>query len=404
MPPVTTPGLTFGFGLGHGNPPTATTSTIPSMSTATNRSKRQRSVSPSASDDEVDHQQQQQAISAPDHAWTTPQQALPKRLRAGLSVGQTSPGRKLRQGSAPPSSNVATADVGRLLASLDKGSLLTVFSRLLTTDASLAERIRTLIPTPSLASVQASLDEALRVIRSASLNASEMRPEFAWGRLRVPVAEFTTTVTGFLPFFVDRHGEQHHQSGRLDSSPSSGSSFAMREVLHPSTTFSFLQLITERAQSIMSETPPTPENLSASLFSPDATNAVIVAHKSGTPKYILKMYQDALPAEKLTAVNPNVIVSQLVPTLLLHWADFVDAVSSSVNEEGRMFGADTVRGWLSAMEALASSKHGANNNPEKDEERACRASLFALGQRLHEQIGWLVGRHVGWRASPEMEF
>ncbi|MCO5588105.1 hypothetical protein L7F22_042060 [Adiantum nelumboides] len=431
MPPITTsplrgtngqpPAFSFGFGLhSHGaggssnnvhnntafaNPPMYATAT-----SSTSTTKRQRSVSPSEeSDDTMDAAQSTSA-----HTSSRSLQALPKRMRAGL--GNAS-GRKSRVSSSHsppasgPSNSQQSADVGKMLATLDKASLLTVFSRLLMADPSSAERIQGLIPTPTLTSVEAALDESQKVVKMLLLNAADMRNEFSWGRLRMPVADFVTTSMSFLPFFVS-----------TDEENASTSSIHQREPPHPSTMYAFLHLITERALLMMAALPDSPTNLSISLFSPDAANdghPIVIANETGTPKMILKAYHDAMSSsdggslanEKLSAVNPNAIVSQLIPNLLLHWARLVDWIARAVNEEGRMFGAETVRGWLAGLEALTTIRSfGANEDEQSSERnrleiRACKLALCAVGQRMQEQIGWLIGRNagIGWRAS-NMEF
>lgn len=362
MPPVTS-AVTFGFGLGH---PAVPSPTRASPSATQSTSKRQRSISP---DEESD---------------SGASYALPKRMRAGIGigVGAMSPGR--RRGESTPSPSANLADVGKMLATLDKASLLTVFSRLLATDPHIADRIQPLIPTPSISSVESALEESHRTVRSLAANAGEMRAEFAWGRLRNPIADFVTSALGFLPFFIAEEGA--------------------RDPPHPSTTFGYLLLVTERAQQLMAQVPVTPGNMSASLFCPDARNPVITSHTSGTPKMVLKVYQDALSSsDKLSALNPNAIVSQLIPSMLLQWAHLADSIARAVNEEGRMFGGEMVRGWLGSLESLTQERE-ANGEEEKEEEKACRLALFAVGQRMQEQIGWLVGRHPSSRSMGHMEF
>lgn len=421
MPPISTspmrgtngPPQAFSFGFGmhnhgnSGNAPIYATATSSTSSTI----KRQRSVSPSEESD--DAMEAAQSTSA--HTPSRSLQALPKRMRAGL--GNAS-GRKSRVSSShsPPASGPSntsqqSADVGKMLATLDKASLLTVFSRLLMADPSSAERIQGLIPTPTLASVEAALDESQKAVKMLLLNAAEMRNEFSWGRLRMPVADFVTTSMSFLPFFVS-----------TDEENTTISSVHPREPPHPSTMYAFLHLITERSLLMMAALPDSPTNLSISLFSPDAANdghPIVMANETGTPKMILKAYHDAMSSsdggsianEKLSAVNPNAIVSQLIPHLLLHWARLVDWVARAVNEEGRMFGAETVRGWLAGLEALTTLRSFGGNEDDESLERnrleikACKAALCAVGRRMQEQIGWLIGRNagMGWRAS-NMEF
>lgn len=315
------------------------------------------------------------------------QHAFPKRMRAGLGgVGVLS----LEDKQVRTQAN-SRVDVGKMLSTLDKGSLLQLMSRLLSTssDPTLVDQVFSLIPIPSMATVEASLEESERSIRSITCHAGEMRPEFAWGRLRNPVSEFVATALGLLPFFIDARD--------LDIPTGSTN----RDAPHATTTFSFLHLLTSKALQLLRLLPSTPASMSMSLFSFDGqTGKPLVPMSLAPHSTSLRLYQDNIDGQlepqqpsKLTSSNPNMLVSQLIPALLVQWTHFIDNVSRAVNEEGRMFGSETAKGWLVALEALArpSQTHG--------DEAVARLAIQCVRQSLDEQIGWLVAGGHGASTS-----
>ena len=211
-----------------------------------------------------------------------------------------------------------------------------------------------------------------------------MRAEFAWGRLRNPVADFVTTALGFLPFFVD----DAKDGGVLSS---------RQEMPHPSTTFNFLHALTVRTLRILSLLPSTPSTLSVSLFSFDAGKPFFSGNGVCAS---VKAYQEMIPAELLTSSNPNTIVMQLIPSLLTQWSRLQEKLCKGVNEEGKMFGSEMMRGWIMSLEVL-----GSQDGLVKAEERAFRAVLDGIRGRLEQEVGWLIGLHTrgttsqSWRGA-----
>lgn len=262
-------------------------------------------------------------------------------------------------------------------ATLDKPSLLTLFSRLLTTstDPTLRDQIIAQIPSPSLDSVESALDEIERGIRSASARTGEMRAEFAWGRLRNPVGDFVTTALGFMPFFVD-----DAQDGILSR---------RQEAPHPSTSFAFLHAVSVRTLRIIELLPSAPTTLSTSLFSFDGSKTFQFGSDVAPA---VKIYQDMLPSDALTSANPNTIITQLIPNLLLQWIRLQEKLCKGVNEEGRMFGSEMMRGWMNSLEALGQGKSD-NEQGIKMEERAFRSAVDGICSQLEQGIGWMVGLH-----------
>lgn len=226
-----------------------------------------------------------------------------------------------------------------------------------------------------------------------------MRVEFAWGRLRNPVADFVSTALGLLPFFVDSRDLGGSLLATAAEQPH-------RDAPHASTTFAFLLLLTSKALQMLQLLPPTPATLAVSLFSLDGNTDKPIVPLVSEPA--LRAYQESITASRLTPSNPNTLVSQLLPTLLVQWTRLVDAVSRSVNDEGGMFGSETTRGWLAALDGLArgqsmGSIHSPRATPppalpessRSDEERAARLAMDVVRQTLESRIGWLVGGHPG---------
>lgn len=283
------------------------------------------------------------------------------------------------------------ADCRRRTATLDKPSLLSLFHKLLqsSSDPGLRDQIVSLLPSPSLDSIEPALDEAEKAIRAAlpSAGQHEVRAEFAWGRLRSPVAEFVHTAQGFLPLFVDED---------LPSTPSStGEGSSKRERPHVSTTFNFLHLVTVRALRILEALPAVPRT--ASMFALDRQQPGPM-FRIGNCEAVKQLSQ-MLPTHAMAISSPNSIVNQLLPQLALQWTRMFERVAKAVNEEGKMFGAEMVRGWIGSLNALVAPQQGDAEAPVDDPAKAMRSTLNALKSRLEHEVGWLVGVHRGSSSS-----
>ena len=70
----------------------------------------------------------------------------------------------------------------------------------------------------------------------------------------------------------------------------------------------------------------------------------------------------------------------LLPRLLVEWQAWIRQVDSIVNEQGGMFGGETVRGWERSLDTFAEAKeHGLE-------------ALREVRDRWVHRVGWLVGR------------
>lgn len=225
--------------------------------------------------------------------------------------------------------------------------------------------------------MESALDEIERNIRNACAHSGQMRAEFAWGRLRNPVSDFVTTSLGFLPFFID----DSKDGGVLSS---------RQETPHLSTTFNFLQALTIRTLRIIDILPSTPSTLSASLFSFDNTKAFPFGNDANPS---VKAYQDLMPTDLFSSTNPNTIVTQLIPSLLMQWGRLQERLCKGVNEEGKMFGSEMMRSWIMSLESLGWAKESNQSRNVKEEERAFRIVLDGTRARLEQGVGWLIGLH-----------
>ncbi|PWN53824.1 hypothetical protein IE53DRAFT_372842 [Violaceomyces palustris] len=365
-------------------------------------------------------------------------QLIPKRLRAGTSLvvgsGPTSlsfnsaSAAHISQGCAsrlsslpkdketkPSDENISTKvagldmDLGKMLASLDRTSLLTLITNLISTstDPSLGAQILSLLPSPSLESVEALLDELERGIRSAipvASNGATVREEYAWSRLRGPVAELSTSALSYFPFFVS---ETSDGLSARDKATSPHSDQRAREEVHPSTTFSFLHALTSRILRIEQNLPPVPRNLvnhgqripgfvadSVSLNSPVSASETrgMVHPATRFPHDLLIRH---IPSHLTSPNSPDTLFTILIPALLKQWTILLERLDRAVNLDGRMFSQEVVLGWARSLESLCSngcSRTGKLQGTSiKDEESAIRMSMDETRRRLERDLGWLVG-------------
>jgi hypothetical protein len=82
----------------------------------------------------------------------------------------------------------------------------------------------------------------------------------------------------------------------------------------------------------------------------------------------------------------------LIPSLLTQWSRLQEKLCKGVNEEGKMFGSEMMRGWILSLESLGFAKTRQDGNT-KVEERAFRTVLDGIRGRLEQEVGWLIGLH-----------
>lgn len=436
--------------LGFGAP---SSSTLPSASSPSRRSeaKRRRDVDDADQDldedEEMAHSQRPRLGSDP---FTIPleqkRMVLPKRMRAGLGFGSVAmtpqqpssimfpPSASAGQAFHTPSNGLQPSpstskrpalgpsnfvgmsgidvDIGKMLASMDKPSLLSMLSSLLShsKDATLPAQILSLLPTPSLDSVESSLDELEKAIRSAIpfvADGTSARHEYTWSRLRVPIAAFADAALGYLPFFVteldsDREQRLQERDPRLQ---------ADREEVHPATTFTFLLMITSRVLRIEALLPSvTKSSLALNLFTasshqasfgfgaPGTSSTQTLPTKSGVVasdaygKHSNLAYM--LGTEFASPSSPDALMTVLMPAIFKQWTTLLHRLDKAVNGDGRMFSQEVVLAWARGLEATgtaASSQIDGDGEQMKPEEMLIRKAMDEVRNRLERDLAWLVG-------------
>lgn len=361
------PSLSFGFGCGNAfsappNPPAEPIAgpsawRAPDACSARTGMQKRRRSSP-----EEDESIEETPVADDDMDMAT-SPLLSKRRRA--SSGRMSDETRVRPQRTPQ--RAQGAEVGKLLgmsndadaASLDKPALLSVLHQLMQGSDELTERIYTLLPTPSLESVEHALDAAEAKIRAslplASANsAAPIRDQYVWSRVRTSLAELAADVASYSSLF-----SMHN---------------ARNESLHPATTFSFLFMTTQRMIRLL-------------RLLPHAEQTSGLVSKKGDER-LDTLFENALPGGGKN--SPNTIVYTILPSLLRDWNYWLRVVDHAVNDEGRMYGQEVVMGWERGLASLGLSSPTLGA-PRSAEEQALRATLDHAATQMHTALGWLTG-------------
>ncbi|TKA53307.1 hypothetical protein B0A53_04325 [Rhodotorula sp. CCFEE 5036] len=257
---------------------------------------------------------------------------------------------------------VVVGDLGKALASLDKPALLDVFSRLLSTQPALAPLISTLLPTPSLSTVLATLASLERAVNAATPTGAFVRPEYVWSRVRVPVEEFVTESRRFIGLFVP------------NQAPPAGHTVTEEDLSHPSTCFEFLEALTRALLRLETLLPAVPPSTSPSSPSPSSS-------------------------------NNNPLGAHLMPLTLNAWHTFLTRLSTAVQSHGKVLPNSLVQSWFDRLDDLAAesvrdrvfggaggfsngSGSGAGAGASAS---AVRRAMQGVRDRAKKELGWLVG-------------
>lgn len=301
-------------------------------------------------------------------------------------------------------------------ASLDKPALLSLLHSLLatSTDSKLPSQIISLLPAPSLESVDAALDEAERAIRQALPWGNGARDEYTWSRVRNVLLEFVNLAISYGPFFVPK-SKDLSISSTSNSSNHGINANSKRADPHPASTFAFLQSVTVRLLRIESALPTVPRTVfsfntlnSSSKSSSSSSKDLLPGSEASIRRALIQL----LPTDStaggrgsgealLSPSSPDSLISILAPTLLSHWNTLITNLSVAVNQEGRMFGKDVVMGWGRSLAAMgmsgattSTSSHSASSstsvNGLKGEERAIRMVMDNVREKFERELGWLV--------------
>lgn len=268
-----------------------------------------------------------------------PKRAAPKRIR--MATSSDSQNKDDNSARVPEDKDV---DIGVLLATLPPQSLLPILTSLIKSHPSLKSAILPLIPRPTVETAMQALAESSKKLRDSypysnnSLfsqpqssstsfgfgfgagpsSGTGMRDSYVQSRLRPHVTEFVSTCISYLPYFSY-------------TSSSSQSALASQNKAHPTEVFVFLS------------------NLTAHVLS-----------------------------------HPQLAQASLEPLLMLRlseeWNAWVARVDAVVNQEGGMFGRETVENWMQKLDEFA-----AKDSQFGHVMRGVRDQWVA-------RVGWLAGR------------
>jgi Cut8, nuclear proteasome tether protein len=171
-----------------------------------------------------------------------------------------------------------------------------------------------------------------------------MRDEYILSRLRPHIDEFVSTCMSYLPYFSCVRTAQSmtsSSSSSSNSSPSSSNTSNLtalqalhKDKSHPRETFAFLSALTTHL-----------------LSQPTLTQ---------------------------TSLAPL-----LLPRLGEEWRAWVDRVDETVNQEGGMFGGETVSEWARGLDELVVESKGLEGY---------QGMMRDVRRRWLGKVGWLVGR------------
>lgn len=255
-------------------------------------------------------------------------------------------------------------DVGVLLASLPPQSLLPLLNAVLNAQPSLKPLLLSLIPRPTLETALQALDQSAKKLREAypysntatfsavsatsspgfgfgsqqrpsGTDGCQMRESYILSRLRSHINDFVGACMSYVPYFSYVSGDEiaAHSSGSSHSH-SAALQVQHTDKSHPSETFMFLSALTSHILS-----------------------------------------QPSLTQHSLSPL--------LLPRLSQEWAAWTDRIDTVVNQEGGMFGGETVRLWEKTLDEFADAQGPEGWGMMKD-----------MRDRWVAKVGWLVGRTV----------
>ncbi|KAF8898827.1 hypothetical protein BD779DRAFT_1485717 [Infundibulicybe gibba] len=368
----------FGFGLTHA-PPAGNVGWQPSASTTghTNPSAFQQLASAHYSSTRA-QKRSREPEEGPDASRTarddlmdrspTPERlkrAAPKRARLAPSVDNHEKSERVSKDKESTNESDGV-DVGVLLASLPPQSLLPLLMSLLHSQPSLKTNILQLLPRPTLETATQALARSSKQLRDAYpySNSSPMhhsppsttafgfgsepngnrsgpvlapgnggmRDSYITSRLRPHISDFVAACISYLPYFS------------LLPSPTT------TPPLHPQSHVAALQTLHKDR------------------------------HPSESFIFLSSMTNHLLSQPPLTQSS---LWPLLLPRLLEEWKAWVDRVDQVVNQEGGMFGSETVRAWERGLDEMAESKF-------------CEGTdvMRMVRDRWVTKVGWLVGRII----------
>lgn len=241
-------------------------------------------------------------------------------------------------------------------ATLSKEALATLLTTLITTQPSLRPLITSLLPPPTLNNTLSRILTLERNVLS-SIPAGG-REDYIWGRVRSPLEEYLEESRGFIRVFCAEAERGGGGGGGEDS------------IGHPSTTFAFLYALTSSFRRIEASLPSPPSLITS-------------------PNYSLEK-----------RLGQDLLTTNLLPLLSVHWTDFLAKLARGINEEGRVMSGEILRGWVKRLEELSVETPGVRENLRR--EGGARGVVEGVRERLVEELGWLIGVKPSASASTGM--
>lgn len=138
------------------------------------------------------------------------------------------------------------------------------------------------------------------------------------------------------------------------------------EEAHPSATFTFLYTLTASVRKLEALLPraPTPFPSSA-LATPSINNP--------------------------STLNPRDPLMSFLPSLFNQWHLLATRLSTTVNSNGRVLSAETVRAWFRHLDELVNIPVDTMHNVSSDASNVGRKASEAVRERFIRELGWLVG-------------
>lgn len=104
------------------------------------------------------------------------------------------------------------------------------------------------------------------------------------------------------------------------------------------------------------------------------------SHPSETFLFLSALSHHILSQPSLTQSS---LAPLLLPRLIQEWRAWIDRIDEVVNQQGGMFGVDTVRSWEKGLDEFAEAK-----GPEGWQD------MRKVRDQWVGKVGWLVGRNV----------
>jgi hypothetical protein len=263
-------------------------------------------------------------------------------------------------------------------ASLPPQSLLPLLNAMISAQPSLKSLILPLIPRPTLDTAVQALEQSARKLREAYpySNASSFAPgpstttsfSFASG-----TTNYRTTLSGPPPGFGRPDQLGAPDGGMRESYILSRLRPAIHEFV--SACMSYVPYFSYASPSLpLHVDSSSSQSLSATLQLQHKDKS----HPSETFIFLSTLTNQILSQPSLTQSS---LAPLLLPRLIQEWRSWIDRIDEIVNQQGGMFGVDSVRSWEKSLDEFAEAK-----GPEGWQDmRKVRDQWVA-------KVGWLVGR------------